>query len=454
MTASHPDTTSISAADSQSAITVNFDAQQLQQEFENVSDRLSQAVVAIAATDQQGSAATRLHAEDINGDRLASMLSAVDRTVGTGFIVDSDGYVLTNDHVVAGAGELWVTTDDRKVYPAVIVESDPFADLALLKIPATHVPVAKLSTAPEVRRGEWTIALGNPYGLSTRGQMCASVGIVSAVDQSLPRLSEKEDRLYSGLIQTTAQINPGNSGGPLVNLAGEVIGINTAVILPLKQTNGIGFAIPITRHLAREVENLKQGRPIVYAYLGVRVSSPTPHELDDAHLAEGHGVRIDSVEDASPAMGNLLAGDIVLRFNDREVESSQYFSRLVCDAPIDRPVTAQIRRAGRTQTVLLALRTRADSSVATTREKERCRWQGMLVGPIPSNWDSAGNSRPAPGVLVLAVDPQSPLTHDGVRPGLIVTAIGGKAIGDVAEFRMAAERYTDPTPEVRLASAQ
>jgi serine protease Do len=450
-TASRRDPLSTTIVPPESPVSFNFDAQQLQREFEKISDQVAPAVVAIAATDQQGSTATRLHAEDINGDRLASMLSAVDRTVGTGFIVDSDGYILTNDHVVAGAGELWITTDDRKVYPAVIVESDPFADLALLKIPATHVPVAKLSDAPEPRRGQWTIALGNPYGLSTRGQMCASVGIISAVDQSLPRLSEKEDRLYSGLIQTTAQINPGNSGGPLIDLAGEVVGINTAVILPLKQANGIGFAIPVTQHLASEVENLKQGRQIVYAYLGVRVSSPTPHESDDAHLAEGHGVRIDSVEDSSPAMGKLLAGDIVLRFNNRDVESSQHFSRLVCDAPIDQPVTSQIRRAGHTLSIKLALRTRPDSSIAVAREKERCRWHGMLVGPIPANWDSAGNVRPSPGVLVLAVDPHSPLIRDGIRPGSIVTAVGNKSVCDVAQFRIAAEHCSDPSAELHLA---
>ena len=450
-TASRQDSLTTAGTAAESPLSVNFDAQQLQQEFEKISETAAPAVVAIAATDQQGSAATRLHAEDINGDRLASMLSAVDRTVGTGFIVDSDGYVLTNDHVVAGAGELWITTDDRKVYPAVIVESDPFADLALLKIPATHLPVAKLSTSSQMRRGEWTIALGNPYGLSTRGQMCASVGIVSAVDQSLPRLSEKEDRLYSGLIQTTAQINPGNSGGPLLNLAGEVVGINTAVILPLKQTNGIGFAIPVTAHLADEIESLKQGRQVTYAYLGVRVSSPTPREQDDARLAEGHGVRIDTVEDSSPAMGHLLAGDIVLQFDDRQIESAQHFGRLVCDAPIDRPVTALIRRGGHTQSIQLTLRTRPDSSIAAAREKERCRWHGMLVGPIPSNWDSAGNAVPAPGVLVLAVDPQSPLVHDGVRPGSIVTAVGDKTIGDVAQFRLAAERCTNPSAELHLA---
>src|SRR6185503_878065 len=115
--------------------------------------------------------------------------------------------------------------------------------------------VARFSQFP-ARRGQWTLAIGNPYGLASAGEMAVSVGVVSATSRSLPRLSGKEDRLYSDLIQTTAQINPGNSGGPLFNLAGDVIGVNTAVILPQKQTNGIGFAIPVTDEMLGEVEQL------------------------------------------------------------------------------------------------------------------------------------------------------------------------------------------------------
>ncbi len=428
----------------------NFDAAALQQQFEAVADRVAPAVVAIAATEQHAPAASRLGREDINGDRLASMLSSVDRTVGTGFVVDSNGYVLTNDHVVDGAAELWITTDDHKVYPAVVVESDPYADLALLKIPAANLAVAKLSDGPEPRRGQWTIALGNPYGMSTRGQMCASVGVVSAVDQALPRLSDKEDRLYTGLIQTTAQINPGNSGGPLLNLAGKVIGINTAVILPLKQTNGIGFAIPASRRLAAEIENFKQGRPVVYGYLGVRVSSPTQHECDEAHLDDGCGVRIDSVEDSSPAAGNLLAGDVIVRFNQRDVESSQQFSRLVCDAPIGEPISADVHRAGRDRTIGFTLRTRPASGAADSREKDRFRWKGLLLGSIPPNWQADADPRAGAGVLVLAIDPKSPFVRQGIQAGAIITAIGGSAVESIAQFQVAAEHCRAKVPELRF----
>jgi serine protease Do len=154
-----------------------------------------------------------------------------------------------------------------------VIGSDPRADLAVLKIPAAGMPVVKLAKPDQViKRGQWTIAIGNPYGMAAEGEMAMSVGVVSATERSLPKLSSKEGRLYSNLIQTTAEINPGNSGGPLFNLAGEVIGINTAVILPQKQTNGIGFAIPVTDAFINHIEQLKAGREIVYGFLGVTVT--------------------------------------------------------------------------------------------------------------------------------------------------------------------------------------
>src|SRR5688572_22560803 len=284
----------------------------LQDRFATVAQRIAPSVVAISATDATFNAESALRADDLNPDRLAAMLSGADRTVGTGFVVDADGYIVTNDHVVATAEQLWVTTDDHKVYPAMVIGSDPRADLAVLKIPARNLPTVKWADPAKVRRGQWTIALGNPYGLAAEGEMCMSVGVVSATGRSLPKLSGKEDRLYSDLIQTTAQINPGNSGGPLFDINGKVIGINAAVILPQKQTNGIGFAIPANDRVMRIVQSLKDGGEVVYGYLGVKASTPTTRERRGAKIDNDIGAYIDSLESDSPASaGGLKRGDIV-----------------------------------------------------------------------------------------------------------------------------------------------
>ena len=145
--------------------------------------------------------------------------------------------------------------------------------------------------ARAVHRGQWSIAVGNPYGLSGEGGMCVSVGVISAVNRSLPKLSDTENRLYADLIQTTAQINPGNSGGPLFDLHGDVIGINTAVIMPAKATNGIGFAMPINDHLLSTVNQLKQGNEVVYGYLGVVISNPSDLDRKTAGETQAIGVR-------------------------------------------------------------------------------------------------------------------------------------------------------------------
>src|SRR3954466_5131497 len=366
----------------------NFDIVDLQQQFETVARRVAPAVVAISGADtpMQGDAAYRT--DEINTDKLSSFLDTVDRTVGTGFIVDADGYIVTNDHVVGKAEQLWVTTDDHKVYPAIVVGSDPRADIAVLKIPASNLATVKFSDAGPVRRGQWTIALGNPYGLSVAGDMCMSVGIVSATGRSLPKLSGKEDRLYSDLIQTTAQINPGNSGGPLFDLRGDVIGINTAVILPQKQTNGIGFAIPMGGRLMQVIQDLKEGREVVYGYLGVKSSSPTARERKAAGIDDEIGAFIETVDKDSPAgVADLRKSDIVVKFNGEIIRDGEHFIRSVGAAPVGRAITVNFYRKDKLKSAEVVLRRRELASAGVTRESRRMRWRGMLLGPIPAQWD-------------------------------------------------------------------
>ncbi len=413
----------------------NFGAVDLEKHFEIVSRKVAPAVVAISATECTVEADGALRSDELNGQRLSAMLDSVDRTVGTGFIVDADGYIVTNDHVIAHAEQLWITTDDRRVFPAIVVASDPRADIAVLKVPASNLPVVRFANSESVHRGQWSIAMGNPFGFSGDGEMCASVGVVSATGRSLPKLSSKEDRLYIDLIQTTAQINPGNSGGPLFNLNGEVIGINTAVILPQKQTNGIGFALPITPRVLRVIDSLKQGREVTYGYLGVKVVSPTPRERREAGISGEGGARIDLIEKDSPSSGELLAGDVVTVFNGQSVRDGDHFVRLVGEASIDSRIPATVLRQGKTRSVGIKLRRRDASNATVTRENQRFRWHGVLLGPIPANWDFGGAPRPPAGLMVLGIDSKSPFLKEGARQGAILTALAGKPVTSVADLQ-------------------
>lgn len=415
-------------------VTDNFSVPDLETRFEEVARNVAPTVVAISATDAPLDVDDALRADQINTQKLAAMMEPVDRTVGTGFIVDSDGYIVTNDHVVSSTDYIWVTTDDHHVYPAIVVGSDPRSDLAVLKIPAHNLPAARFADNP-AKRGQWTLALGNPYGLAAGGDMALSVGVVSATNRSLPKLSNKEDRLYSDLIQTTAQINPGNSGGPLFDSAGDVIGINAAVILPQKLTNGIGFAIPVTARVRQVIADLKQGHEVVYGWLGVRVVSPTPLERKQAGINQDLGAKVDAIDAGSPASkSELRIGDIIERFNGQAISDGDQFVRVVGESPVDSKMQAVVHRGGKSLT-LDVLTSRRAGPVAVTRQSQRIHWRGMLLGPIPENWDFGATPRPAGGLMVIAVDAHSPVLREGFGQGSIITAVAGKPVRDVPELQ-------------------
>jgi serine protease Do len=419
------------------AVTTTVKLADLQDQFQTVATRVAATVVAISASVNAFDSDDALKSDSLNGDKLDAILSRTTRTVGTGFIIDSAGYIVTNEHVIGDAQQLWVTTDDRKVYPAMVVGSDPRADLAVLKIPAANLPVATFAPPGTVRRGMWTIALGNPYGLAEMGEMAMSVGVVSATDRSLPKLSVRENRLYSNLIQTTAEINPGNSGGPLFDVQGRVIGINAAVVLPQKQqTNGIGFAMPVSDELLAKIADLKQGREIIYGYLGVMVSTPTARERHDAGVAGEVGVIVDSVEKDSPAGDVLKVGDVLTNLNGQIVRDSDQFVRIIGAMPVDRPTRLDLRRDGRSLALNVTTRKRELPTVAVTRDSARFRWRGLLLGPIPANWNFGRNQPQAPkGVMVLGVETNSQMAKEGIQAGAVITSIGGKSVGDLLELQ-------------------
>ena len=400
----------------------------LQSRFESVAQKVAPTVVAISASVTADTSPSCGRVEEMSPDTLAAFLSKTTRMVGTGFVISSDGYVLTNDHVIDEGQQYWITTDGGTVYPAIVVGSDPRADLAVLKVPAHDLPAVKLDATVPVARGQWAIAIGNPFGLSGSGEMCLSVGVVSATHRSLPKLSEKQNRLYGDLIQTTAQINPGNSGGPLFDLDGHVIGVNSAVIMPqTSATNGIGFALPVDDRLVRVVDRLEHGRPVAYGYLGVLVSTPSELERRQAGAPEQCGVRVDTVQPQSPADGLLLPNDLILSINRSSVADSAGFGRAIADAPVDHTVVIRLLRRGKSMAVCVSLRRRPLPATAIDFSNQQLQWAGLTV----ANAAAADG----PGLRVIAVRPDSPFFKQGVREGVIIRSIDSHAVENVVAMQ-------------------
>lgn len=415
----------------------------LQDQFSALASKLAPSVVAISSACDPVQADNAMRSEDLTYAKVDELLGRTTRMVGTGFFIDADGYILTNEHVIGDSEQLWVTTDDRTVYPAIIVGSDPRTDLAVLKIAATNTPPVTFAAPGELRRGQWTIALGNPYGYAGEGEMAMSVGVVSATGRSLNKLAAKENRLYTDLIQTTAEINPGNSGGPLFDIAGRVMGVNTAVILPQKQTNGIGFAMPITPQLLDTVKELKQGHEIIYGYLGILVSTPTTRERKAAGLDKAIGARVDSIEADTPASKtNLQPGDLIVSLNGEQVEDADGFIRAIGRCPVDQAATMQIARGGQHVAVAATPQRRPMPHVAVTRARQRLRWQGLVLSSVPANFKGA-KAEATTGLLVVGMDESSPLAKTGIALGTVITTVAGKSVGSILDL----QKIIEATPQ-------
>jgi len=256
------------------------------------------------------------------------------KSLGSGFIVDQEGYILTNSHVIENAEEITVHLDDDKEYKARIIGDDPKTDIALIKIDQRDpLPVAKMGDSDKLEVGEWVIAIGNPFGFT----QTVTVGVVSAKGRVI------NAGPYDNFIQTDASINPGNSGGPLLNLKGEVIGINTAIIAT---GQGIGFAIPI--NMAKNIlEDLKMQGSVVRGWIGVMIQKITPELIKAFKIREIQGAYVSDVIKDSPAdKAGVRRGDIITAFDGKPVQSVEQLPRIVADTRPGRVISADIVRDG------------------------------------------------------------------------------------------------------------
>ncbi len=258
-------------------------------------------------------------------------------SLGSGFIIDPAGYVVTNNHVIEKADEIDINLSDGTVLPAEVVGRDAETDLALLKVksdgPLASVPMGDSDTA---QVGDWVIAIGNPFGLG--GTVTA--GIVSARDRNINVGN------YDDFIQTDAAINKGNSGGPLFNLKGEVIGVNTAIYAPSGSSGSVGVGFSVTSNLARDIiRQLRENGEVTRGWLGVRIQGVDADLATNYGLEKAEGVIVTSLTDGGPAeKAGLEVGDLILRFDGRKVRESRDLSRVVASAPIGKPVKVQFMR--------------------------------------------------------------------------------------------------------------
>jgi len=213
--------------------------------------------------------------------------------------------------------------------------------------------------------------------------------------------------------------------------------MNTAVILPQKQTNGIGFAIPMGERFKQIIRDLQEGREVVYGYLGVKSSTPTARERKGAGIDDEIGAFIETVDKDSPAgVADLRKSDIVVRFNGEIIRDGDHFIRCVGGAPVGRAITVSFYRKDKLKTAEVVLRRRELASAGVTRESRRMRWRGMLLGPIPAQWDfGAAAKRPEAGLMVIGIEPGSPHAKEGVVQGSVITAVAGKPVRDVTELQ-------------------
>jgi serine protease Do len=353
------------------------------------------------------------------------------RSLGSGFVVDKDGYILTNRHVIEGADKIQVTLADGKRYDAKLVGKDARTDVALLKIePKGSLTVLNLGDSDQTEPGEWVMAVGNPFGLSGNS---VTVGVVSFKARPLS-LGAQANPVE--MIQTDAAINPGNSGGPLLNTRGEVIGINTLIITGgTPASSGVGFAVPI--NVAKEIlPQLRDKGHVVRGWLGVVIQPVTEDMAKSFRMEDAKGALISDVTKDSPAeKAGLKPGDVVLSADGRAIEDSSALSRYIASKAPGTSVRLQVLRDGAQQTMALTLGTFPDEGDRAEAVQERGEKLGMTLRDLtPSVAQQLQLPRETRGVVVMGVEGGEEAEEAGLQRGDVIVSVNGQEVEDTASF--------------------
>ncbi|MBR7889447.1 DegQ family serine endoprotease [Marinomonas sp. A79] len=347
-------------------------------------------------------------------------------SLGSGFIVSKDGYVLTNNHVIDGADIIHVRLSDRREYLAELVGTDARTDLALLKIDADNLPIVKMGDSDKLKPGQWVLAIGSPFGFD----YTVTAGIVSATGRNLPSDN------YVPFIQTDVAINPGNSGGPLFNLDGEVVGINSQIYTRSGGFMGVSFAIPSEVAMS-VVDQLKSDGKVSRAWLGVLIQDVSNELAESFGLDRSNGALISRVLPDSPAeKAGLKSGDIILSFNGDLIAHSGELPYIVGQMKAGDKVNAKVYRDGREQTIAVTLEGRPNDTQTLAQTQQDQNRLGMIVGELPA--DMAKNFDIDNGVVIEQVLGGT-AARNGLQQGDVITMLNGKRIESVADFTATAK---------------
>ncbi|MFW6260995.1 MAG: Do family serine endopeptidase [Spirochaetota bacterium] len=406
-------------------------AHSFQQQFRNVAAQTLPVVVEVNVVNSVTREAARSPFEFFFGplpDDDREEREFRQQGMGSGVIVARDGdtvYVVSNHHVAGDADEIEIVLTDGREYMGGLVGSDELLDLALLSFETDEdVPIAPLGDSEALKPGDWVFAVGNPLGF----QSSITAGIVSATARAAQPGSQMSG--ITDYIQTDAAINRGNSGGPLVNLDGEVVGINTWIASQTGGSIGLGFAIPIN-NTKRAIEDFISEGSVAYSWLGVQVSSLSSAVAEGLDIDAEAGAFVAGVYDESPAeQSGLLPGDVILRIGDVEIDSSNTLVRTVANLEPGERIPMEVIRGGDRMTVMVRTGRRTAESGT-----EAPVWPGVSVAPLTDEVrERLDLGRTSNGVVIAGVDANSPAADSGLRAGDTITAVNGTRVRSLADF--------------------
>jgi serine protease Do len=345
------------------------------------------------------------------------------RSLGSGFIIDKEGFIITNNHVVEKAEEIKLKLVDGREFDAKVVGRDSKTDLALIKI-SSHfkdLPVLSLGDSEKIRVGDWVLAVGNPFGL----EHTVTQGIISARGRAIGAGP------YDNFLQTDAPINPGNSGGPLVNLKGEVIGINSAIIA---SGQGIGFAIPI--NMAKSViSQIKETGKVTRGWIGVSIQTVTPEIAQAFGIKEARGALVGDVITGGPAdSAGIERGDIIIAFDGKKVQSMSDLPRIVAETPVGKDAEITIIRDGKEMTIKVPVAEMTEEKLASPmipQDEEL----GLTVDDITPQLAQKLNIKDKTGVLVTDIEPNSLADDAGIAAGDIIKEVNRKPVKNIKDYQ-------------------